>query len=122
MAITYLTGQPKGYVKALLYLRPFRHNRADRAKHAIREIRLFWCERCRDGTPPVACHYRLTYFWLMKSHPPDQITDEPGMEERFRRGLQRALNTPPQHRMAPLPKPKIRPPSKGRVHKGKTKR
>jgi hypothetical protein len=25
---------------------------------------------------------------------PDKITDEPGMEERFQRGLQRALNTP----------------------------
>jgi hypothetical protein len=43
------------------------------------------------------------------------------MEERFQRGLQRALNTPPQHRIAPQSKPKTRPASKGRVHKGKTK-
>ena len=26
------------------------------------------------------------------------IIDEPGMVERFQRGLQRALNTPPKHR------------------------
>jgi hypothetical protein len=50
-----------------------------------------------------------------------EITDEPGMAERFQRGLQRALNTPPQHRTKPTGKPKERPASKGRVHKGKTK-
>jgi hypothetical protein len=27
-----------------------------------------------------------------------EIHDEPGMAERFQRGLQRALNTPPKHR------------------------
>jgi hypothetical protein len=52
---------------------------------------------------------------------PDKITDEPGMEERFQRGLQRALNTPPQYRAKLTPKPKERPASKGRVHKGKTR-
>jgi hypothetical protein len=51
-----------------------------------------------------------------------EIEDEPGMEERFQRGLQRALNTPPQHRAAPPTKAKTRPASKGRVHKGKSKR
>jgi hypothetical protein len=53
---------------------------------------------------------------------PDKITDEPGMEERFQRGLQRALSTPPQHRQTPTQKPKERPASKGRVHKGKTRK
>jgi hypothetical protein len=39
-----------------------------------------------------------------------EIKDEPGMAERFQRGLQRALNTPPQHRTKPTtPKPKERP-------------
>jgi hypothetical protein len=33
------------------------------------------------------------------------IEDEPGMAERFQRGLQRALNTPAQHRTKPTPKP-----------------
>lgn len=49
------------------------------------------------------------------------VTDEPGMAERFRRGLQRALSTPPKHRPAPTPKPKERPASKGRVHKGRAR-
>jgi hypothetical protein len=48
-----------------------------------------------------------------------ELEDEPGMAERFQRGLQRALNTPPQHRTKPTPKTKERPASKGRVHKGK---
>jgi hypothetical protein len=30
---------------------------------------------------------------------PLTVVDEPGMAERFQRGLQRALSTPPQHRM-----------------------
>jgi hypothetical protein len=50
-----------------------------------------------------------------------EIQDESGMAERFQRGLQRALNTPPKHRTASLSKPKERPASKGRVHKGKTR-
>jgi hypothetical protein len=54
------------------------------------------------------------------SHLPE-IKDEPGMEERFQRALRKALNTPAKHRLAPTPKPKERPASKGRVHKGKTK-
>jgi len=51
-----------------------------------------------------------------------EIVDEPGMAERFQRGLQRALNTPPKHRIAPTPKAKERPAPKNRVHKGKTVR
>jgi len=43
-----------------------------------------------------------------------EIHDEPGMAERFQRGLQRALNTPPQHR--PAPKRKEHPASKGRAN------
>jgi hypothetical protein len=52
------------------------------------------------------------------------IVDEPGMAERFQRGLQRALNTPPKHRTKPkpTPTPKQRPASKTRGHKGKTVR
>ena len=63
---------------------------------------------------------------MKRSKPPvadvPEIADEPGWAERFQRGLQRALNTPPQHRSAPTPKAKERPASKGRVHKGKTGR
>ena len=51
-----------------------------------------------------------------------QIADEPGMAERFQRGLRNLLNTPPQPRTTPAPKPKERPVSKGRIHKGKTGR
>lgn len=47
------------------------------------------------------------------------VQDEPGMAERFQRGLQRALNTPPKHRSAPPPKGKKRPASK--EHEGKIK-
>ena len=50
-----------------------------------------------------------------------EIKDEPGMAERFQRALRKALNTPPKHRSAPIPKAKERPASKGRVHKGKTR-
>jgi hypothetical protein len=50
------------------------------------------------------------------------IKDEPGWSERFQRGLRRALNTPPQHRMKPRPKPKERPASKERVDRGKAGR
>lgn len=53
--------------------------------------------------------------------PIPEIVDEPGMAERFQRGLQRALNTPPTPRKPLTPKPKERPASKGRVHKGKTR-
>ena len=51
--------------------------------------------------------------------PPPDIVDEPGMAERFQRGLQRALNTPPKHQHAPRPKPK-KTASEGRARKGKT--
>jgi len=50
-----------------------------------------------------------------------EVVDEPGMSGRFQRALRKALNTPPKHRSAPTPKPKARPASKGRVHKGKTR-
>lgn len=49
-----------------------------------------------------------------------EIHDEPGMAERFQRGLRNLLNTPPQPRKPAAPKAKERPASKGRVHKGKT--
>jgi hypothetical protein len=49
--------------------------------------------------------------------PLPEVADEPGWQERFQRGLQRALNTPPAPR---VPKAKERPASKGSVHKGKT--
>ena len=41
----------------------------------------------------------------MKERSPDLpvIHDEPGMAERFQRGLQRALNTPPQPRTKSKP-------------------
>jgi len=42
-----------------------------------------------------------------------EVRDEPGMAERFQRGLQRALSTPPQQRRATTPKPKARSVSKG---------
>jgi hypothetical protein len=57
-----------------------------------------------------------------KTAPPvsPEVLDEPGWQERFQRGLQRALNTPAQPHTKPTPKVKERPASKGRVHKGKT--
>lgn len=54
-----------------------------------------------------------------KTTPSPEITDEPGMAERFQRGLQRAFQM--QHKPI-TPKAKMRPASKGRVHKGKTGR
>jgi len=50
-----------------------------------------------------------------------QIADEPGMAERFERGLRRAFTAPHQLHAKPTPKVKTRPASKGRVHKGKTR-
>jgi hypothetical protein len=50
-----------------------------------------------------------------------QVTDEPGMAERFQRGLQRAFQMPHKPHQPITPKTKTRPVSKGRVHKGKTK-
>ena len=47
--------------------------------------------------------------------------DEPGTEECSQRALRKGINTPPKHRAAPIPKAKERPPSKGRVHKGRTR-
>jgi hypothetical protein len=53
--------------------------------------------------------------------PPDEIA------RRMERALRRAFEKPPQRhgrnpRTPPVPKPKERPASKGRVHKGKTGR
>jgi hypothetical protein len=62
---------------------------------------------------------------------PDRQTDDdlPPAEiaRRMERGIRRFLNTPPQPhgknpKTPPTPKAKERPPSKGRVHKGKTGR
>jgi hypothetical protein len=49
---------------------------------------------------------------------PVEIIDEPGMAERFQRTLRNLLNTPPKPRQPVSPKPKERPASRGRVHKG----
>ena len=54
-----------------------------------------------------------------KTTKPLVVEDEPGMAERFQRGLRNLLNTP--HKPI-TPKAKERPASKGRVHKGKTGR
>ena len=51
-----------------------------------------------------------------KPKPPPEIVDEPGMAERFQRGLQRAFTMKPTH---PTLKPKARSASKRRAHKGK---
>jgi hypothetical protein len=55
----------------------------------------------------------------------DQYSDEE-TSRRMERGIRRFLNTPPQPRgknpkSPPSHKPKERPASKGRVHKGKTR-
>lgn len=49
-----------------------------------------------------------------------EIVDEPGWGERFQRGLHRAFETPHKPH-EPIRKPKERPASKGRVHKGRTR-
>jgi hypothetical protein len=56
----------------------------------------------------------------------DEEYDEKEIARRMERGIRRFLNTPPQPRgkglkAPPSPKPKERPASKGRVHKGKTR-
>jgi hypothetical protein len=56
--------------------------------------------------------------------PNDDYSDEEAARRRDA-VIKRMLNTPPQPRRkksaAPIPKPKERPASKGRVHKGKTR-
>jgi hypothetical protein len=47
-----------------------------------------------------------------------EIIDEPGMAERFQRGLQRAFTMHPK----PPRKPKEHPAGEGRLNKDKTKR
>jgi hypothetical protein len=50
------------------------------------------------------------------THP--EIIDEPGMAERFQRGLRNLINTPPQPRKPSAPKPKQRSASKGAFTRG----
>ena len=50
--------------------------------------------------------------------PSPTVVDEPGMAERFQRGLRNLINTPPKPRKPAAPKKE--PASKGCVHKGKT--
>ena len=52
---------------------------------------------------------------------PDEYTDEEATR-RMNEALKRALSTPHKPHDAPAVKPKTRPASKGRVHKGKTGR
>lgn len=52
---------------------------------------------------------------------PIEVNDEPGMAERFQRGLRNLINTPPKPRKPTSPKPKDMPASKGPVHKGKAR-
>ena len=48
-----------------------------------------------------------------------ELHDEPGMAERFQRGLRNLLNTPPMPRKPAAPK--AHQASKGRVRKGKSR-
>jgi hypothetical protein len=50
----------------------------------------------------------------------DRYSDEETARRRDE-VIRRMINTPPRHRQSPNPKPKQRPASKGRVHKGKTR-
>ncbi len=52
--------------------------------------------------------------------PPPFTEDDPDWQERFQRGLERALSTPPKSHKPIGAKPKERPASRGRIHKGKT--
>src|SRR5262245_40619860 len=55
-----------------------------------------------------------------EASPPDFV-DEPGVAERFKRALRKALDTPSKHRTARTPRAKEQPASNGRVHKGKAR-
>jgi hypothetical protein len=61
------------------------------------------------GIPPISCR--------MKSDGNDRYGSEEAA--RRRREVRRDINMPPQPRSSAVPKPKERPASKGRVHKGK---
>jgi hypothetical protein len=68
----------------------------------------------------------MSYNEPMNAKIDDQYSDEE-TRQRMERGLRRALSTPPQPhgknpRSPPPLKTKERPTSKGRVHKGKTRR
>ena len=57
---------------------------------------------------------------LRLTEKPEQVVDEPGMAERFQRGLRNLINMPPKPRKPPSAKLKERAASKkGPVHKGK---
>jgi hypothetical protein len=45
----------------------------------------------------------------------------PTLGERFEHGVDVVIKSGPKHRQAPPAKPKERPTSKGRVHKGRTR-
>ena len=49
---------------------------------------------------------------------PIEVHDEPGMAERFQRGLRNLINTPPKPRLSVLNR-KGSPHQKGRLNKGK---
>jgi hypothetical protein len=58
------------------------------------------------------------WCWSMKGEDEDRYTE--GETARRRDEVtRRIINTPPQPRRAPTPK--VRPPSKGQVHKGKAR-
>jgi hypothetical protein len=61
---------------------------------------------------------------MKRAKPPElpEIADEPGMTERFQRGLRNLLNTPPQHRTKPPTKTKDQSATKGGRIKRKAKR
>ena len=54
-------------------------------------------------------------------HKSDDLKDRPGAWERFERAVDVVLKSGPKHRQAQSVKQKERPPSKGRVHKGRTR-
>jgi len=54
-----------------------------------------------------------------KENPESEL--HPDARERFERAVDAAVKSGPKHRQALPPKPKERPPSKGRVHKGRTR-
>jgi hypothetical protein len=51
----------------------------------------------------------------------EDVKIEPDAWERFERAADVVIKSGPKHRQGPPIKPTERPPSKGRVHKGRTK-
>ena len=100
----------------------FRHSTAPgRSPMAIRGGSGFSSSGFKWPTSKIAVGYLVMKRSKTPAVEPIGARDEPGMAERFQRGLRRALTTPLRHRTAPAPKAKERPASKGRVHKGKTR-